>query len=367
MQTLVVTPAGQDAAGVLVDDQNLAVGDDVVLVAGEQLLGLHRVVEELHEGGVGRLVQVVDAQLVLDHVDRRLQHPDRALLDVDLVVVVRAHLPGERGELGVPLRALLGRAGDDQRRAGLVDEDRVHLVHDGEVVAALDAVLRAPGHVVPQVVEAELVVGAVGDVARVRELALGRGHRRQDEAGRHPEEVVDATHLLALELREIVVHRDDVDAVAFERVQVPGERRHHRLALTGLHLGDVAEVKSRATHDLDVEVTLVEHAPGRLPDGGERFSQEIVERLALVQPATELRRLGLQFFVAEGLDVVLEGGDAPGDDLQLADGLAFAGSEDLVEDAGHGYLRVVVGHGSPARSAVPRGSSTPSGRLDHGR
>ena len=32
-----------------------------------------------------------------------------------------------------------GRVGDDERRPGLVDEDAVGLVHDGEVVVALDA------------------------------------------------------------------------------------------------------------------------------------------------------------------------------------------------------------------------------------
>jgi hypothetical protein len=49
------------------------------------------------------------------------------------------------------------RAGDDQRRARLVDEDRVDFVDDAELVVALDLVLLARGHaVVAQVVEAEL-------------------------------------------------------------------------------------------------------------------------------------------------------------------------------------------------------------------
>ena len=71
---------------------------------------------------------------------------------VDLVVLVGGFLAG---------------AGDDQRRAGFVDQDRVHFVDDGVVVAALDAILEAELHVVAQVVEAELVVGAVGDVGVV--------------------------------------------------------------------------------------------------------------------------------------------------------------------------------------------------------
>jgi hypothetical protein len=67
---------------------------------------------------------------------------------------------------------VLGGARDDERRAGLVDENRVDLVDDGEVELALHVVLQAELHVVAQVVEAELVVLPVGDVAAVRDLAL---------------------------------------------------------------------------------------------------------------------------------------------------------------------------------------------------
>jgi hypothetical protein len=61
----------------------------------------------------------------------------------------------------------LGLAADDERRAGLVDEDRVDLVDDGVVERALHVLERRELHVVAQVVEAELVVLAVGDVAPV--------------------------------------------------------------------------------------------------------------------------------------------------------------------------------------------------------
>ncbi len=105
-------------------------------------------------------------------------------------------------------------AGDDQRGAGLVDEDRVDLVDDREVVAALHHVARLPGHVVAQVVEAELVVGAVGDVGGVLLAALLRGLAGEDAAGRHAEGAEDAAHELGLVAGEVVVDRDDVHAAA---------------------------------------------------------------------------------------------------------------------------------------------------------
>jgi hypothetical protein len=87
---------------------------------------------------------------------------------------------------------ILGLAGDDQRRAGLVDQDGVHLVDDGVVEAALHALAQLIHHVVAQVVEAELVVGAVGDVRRVGRLLLVVGHLRQVAAHAQAQEAVDA-------------------------------------------------------------------------------------------------------------------------------------------------------------------------------
>ncbi len=43
-------------------------------------------------------------------------------------------------DLVVEVGGFLGRPGDDQRRAGLVDQDGVDFVDDGEVVPALHAV-----------------------------------------------------------------------------------------------------------------------------------------------------------------------------------------------------------------------------------
>ena len=62
VHALVVAPSGQHAAGVLVDDEDLAVHDDVVLVLLEQLLGLDGVVEVADERRVDGVVEVVDAE-----------------------------------------------------------------------------------------------------------------------------------------------------------------------------------------------------------------------------------------------------------------------------------------------------------------
>src|SRR5512139_1335947 len=75
-------------------------------------------------------------------------------------------------ELLIVPDGILHRTGDDEGGAGLVNEDAVHLVHDGVVELPLDAVLAAELHVVPEVVETELIIGPVGDIGPVSELPL---------------------------------------------------------------------------------------------------------------------------------------------------------------------------------------------------
>ena len=225
MQPFRIAAARHHAAGELVDDDDLAVAHDVVLVALEQLVGAQRLVDVMD----GRDVLDVVEQLALEQV-RLGQKPlellhagfgqrHRALLLVDVVVgLVELRNVGVDGV--VEIGAVVERAGDDQRRARLVDQDGVDLVDDGEGVPALDHVLHAVLHVVAQVVEAELVVGAVGDVAVVGGLALLVVEAVHDHAGLQPEEGVDLAHPFGVALGEIVVDGDDMDAAAGERVEI---------------------------------------------------------------------------------------------------------------------------------------------------
>ena len=217
-----------------------------------------------------------------------------------------------------------------------------------------DELLLRPRHVVAQVVEAELVVGAVGDVAVVLPAPLVGLHRREDHADLEPEEAVHAAHQLGLVLGQVVVDRDDVHALAAQRVEVRRQRGDEGLALAGLHLGDVAQVQGGAAHDLHVEVPLAERALGRLTDRGERLGEEVVEGLAVGQPGPELVGHRPQLLVGHGDELVLDGVDLLRDGLQLPEDLALAGAEHLVEQSGHaGTPRAGAGGRSAGRGSAP--------------
>ena len=226
--------------------------------------------------GAQRLVGMVDQRDVGGFIERALQDAglhhqlfdllvaafgidDRAGLLVERVVFGREQRD-DRVDLLVELRAVVGRARDDQRRAALVDQDRVDLVDHGEAVAALDHVGQRVLHVVAEVVEAEFIVGAVGDVAGVGGAALGVVEAVHDLADRHAEEAVDLAHPFGVARGEVVVDGDDVDAPAFEGVEIDWRRGDQRLALAGAHFGDAALMEHDAPDQLDVEMPQTQSA-----------------------------------------------------------------------------------------------------------
>ena len=147
MEPLRPAAALEDAPGELVDDLDLVVDHRVVDVAPVERLGLQRLDQVVDEVAVLGAVEVVYAEEALGLLDPALGNRDGLVLLVEFVVEVgdefllRARVEPSRHlarrqhrrqarELRVDVGGVLGRAGDDQRRARLVDQDVVDLVHD---------------------------------------------------------------------------------------------------------------------------------------------------------------------------------------------------------------------------------------------
>ena len=148
-----------------------------------------------------------------------------------------------------------GRAGNDERRAGLVDQDRVHLIDNREVMSALDLLVAGGGHaIVAEVIEAEFAVRAVNNVARIL-LATVRGSLVVlEHADSEAEELVELAHPLGVASCEVVVHGDDMNAATRKGIEINGESGDEGFALAGGHLGDAAVVEHHAADELDIEV-----------------------------------------------------------------------------------------------------------------
>ena len=179
----------------------------------------------------------------------------------------------------------------DERRPRFVDQDAVHFVHDGVVQIALDKLLMAELHVVPQVIEPEFVVGPVGYVRIVGLLPFTVVQPVDDTAHRQPQESVYLPHPLAVALGEIIVYRNQVDALAVQRIQINRHGRHQGLAFAGFHFGDFSLVKNKAAYQLDVEGPHPQGTDGCLPRHRKSFGEKIVEFFPVFQPLPEFSRL----------------------------------------------------------------------------
>ena len=160
MQAVAPAAARHQAAGELVDDDDLAVLDHVLhveLVVDVRAQRLLHVMEQRHVrrdrtgrpaagdaraaarpwpcrlGQRRRLVLLVD-----DEVAGRFEAIAILALDLSLVHFAALQLRDDAIDFVIQVGRLFGRTGDDQRRARFVDQDAVDFVDDREVVAALD-------------------------------------------------------------------------------------------------------------------------------------------------------------------------------------------------------------------------------------
>ena len=188
-----------------------------------------------------------------------------------------------------------------QRRARLVYQYAVHLVHYGEVQSAHYPVFLSHRHVVAQVVEAHLVIGGVGDVAVVGGALFFRLHARLVHAHGKPHEFVDIAHPARVALGEIFVDRDDVHALSRKCVEVHGQRGYERFSFARAHFGYSALVQDYSADKLHVKVAHMQDPVRRLPDRRKGVGQQIVQRFARGKARPESGRARRQLFVAHCL------------------------------------------------------------------
>ncbi len=219
-------------------------------------------------------------------------------------------------------------------------------------MAALDHILQPILHIVAQVVEAEFVVSAVGDVARVGFLALAIIHAVHDDASRKAEEVVDLTHPLGVAFGEIVVDGDNVNTEARQRVEIDRQRGDQRFAFAGFHFGDFAFVQDHAADQLHIEMALPDGALRRFAHRGEGRHQHVVERCAVGDLLLEVGGARPERLVGERGYFRLERIDGIDPRLVALDPPVIGGAEQL---AGNGadHRQVLVWASSRQLDAAP--------------
>ncbi|OPZ69589.1 MAG: hypothetical protein BWY83_01927 [bacterium ADurb.Bin478] len=167
-------------------------------------------------------------------------------------------------------------------------------------------------HIIAQIIESELIVGAIGNVGIVDLAPFRRIQLVVQRLGGQAEELVDLAHPLAVALGEIIVHRDQMGALSGQSVQIERHGGHQRFSFTGSHLGDFAFMQDDAAdqlhvvrHHIPFHLLTADHpffaqqAATGLFHRRERFRQKIIGGLSHAQTVAELGSFGLEFIVGE--------------------------------------------------------------------
>ena len=301
METVGPLSTGHQASRELVDDHDFAVHLDVIAVALVKVVSLQRVVDQVRPFHVAGRVEALDPGDLLGLADAVVVQVAGPLFLLDLEVSAAAKEPGNTVRLRVLADVIKRRPRDDERRSGFVDQDTVDFVDDRVVQLALRLLLDRRLHVVAQVVEAELVVGSVSDITSVNPATFRRVHLGLDRADGHAQAAEKRAHPFGVAPGEVVVHGDDVNPLALQRVEVGRERGDERLAFAGDHFGDTAGVENHAAHQLDVVMPHLQSTPTRFATGGERLGKQVVKSRSLPEPGAKLRGLRQKLFVAQRL------------------------------------------------------------------
>ena len=139
VNTFVISTSGENSPGVLIDDEHLAIHHHIIFVALEEGFGFQGVIQKRDEWRVCGFIQVVDPEIILDFFDTRLQNTNGSLFLIHFVIAINDEPFRNSCKLPKPTVCFTrGGAGNNERCSGLIDEDGVHLIHNGEIVAALN-------------------------------------------------------------------------------------------------------------------------------------------------------------------------------------------------------------------------------------
>jgi hypothetical protein len=242
---------------------------------------LLHVVNELHVSRIEEVLYVKEGLYALDtNIGERRLLGLQVDLEILLALKVRNYLIDDEILIG----RLFSGPGDNQWRSGLINKNGVYLVHDREVVPALDHLSSGELHVVTEIVESELVVLSVRNIGLIRGATRLLTNTVVHATNREPKEGMNAAHPLSVTSSKVIVHRYNVYTFPRKRVQVGRKGSYESFTLSGSHLGDHLIVKDRTADKLNIEMAHANNAPTRLSNNGERVRKKTVKRLAEIYP-----------------------------------------------------------------------------------
>mmetsp|Transcript_25747 Transcript_25747/g.60105 ORF Transcript_25747/g.60105 Transcript_25747/m.60105 type:complete len:345 (-) Transcript_25747:386-1420(-) len=319
METVAPAASIHYSTSELIYNHDLAPFHNVALVTEVQLLGVQGIGDE-RKPWVGRIKQVIFAQQT--HCSFNSILNEGALFRLLLHSVMHT-LPQCLGNLKgnlILLSRLVRFSGDDKRRPSFIDEDGIHLIHNRElkgISLSQHKISRCWCHLIPQVVEAQLTVCHICAFTAVSLLLLLVGHATLHNANGNTQKPEGLPNPLSITPSEVVIHGHNVNAFAFQAIEVRWQDCYEGLPLASPHFSDVALMQSNASHKLHIKMAQPENPPAGLAYCRESLWQKIIQRLSLGTTFSQVLRHRLELLIALGLHLLLQCRDGINTRLQL--------------------------------------------------
>ncbi len=319
MQAFVVATTYHNTARKFIHNQHFAVADDIVGVALHNEVRLECGLNVVIKVGVFEVGEVCDAEESFRFLDTFIGEHYRLFFFLDGEIVALSALTRKIVRALVKFAGFSASARNDERRSRLVDENRVNLVDYCVIEFALHLIRLSHDHIVSQKVEAEFVIGAVGYVALISLSLFLYAHLRHNDADGKSQKFVEFAHPRRVTRCEVVVDRDDVNALARERVEVRRKRCHERLAFARTHFGDTSLMKRDTADKLNVKVAHTQHSLARFSHHRVCVGKNMVESFAVREPLFEHVRLTYERIVIHRRVLGRESLDFVGDFIEFSD------------------------------------------------
>ena len=102
-------------------------------------------------------------------------------------------------------------------------------------------------HVVTEVIKSELVICTICNIGIISFPLLLLVHARKHNANRSVQEVEHLAHFLRLELSQIVVYSNNVNALSRKGVSISRQTGNESFTFTCFHFGDTSLMKNDST------------------------------------------------------------------------------------------------------------------------
>ena len=254
MQTLGQSSPGHGATGVLIDQDHFPVLHNVLDIPVEQRMSAQAGIDVVQQIEIGSAVEVFTLfqqpfanHQLLDIFVAGFRQLYLTLLLVDGVMPrLTLRIQPQHGyhavDAPIEFRAVFRCAGDNQRRARLIDQNGIHFVDNGKAQSSGHTLFQRKRHIVAQVIKTELVIRTVDNICVVSGAFFLWRLTRADHAEGDTEEVVERPHPVGVAMGQVIIYRNQVDTITAERVEVGRQCCHQSLAFAGAHLGYFALV-----------------------------------------------------------------------------------------------------------------------------